>query len=156
MKAEEALFRSHLDGTPFRSGSDRGRWGNPGDEPYVDWPHCVLWVESDIRFVASGRLALRFNLEGYSAQAPNAVPWDAEKGEPLAPADWPKGPGNVSSVFKPGWNVGALYAPCDRVAMQGHEPWKATLGQWWWTSDSDITLYLEFVHRCLNPLDHET
>lgn len=40
--------------------------------------------------------------------------------------------------------------------MQGHETWKSDLGQWWWTPDSNITLYLEFTHRCLNPLDHET
>ena len=45
----------------------------------------------------------------------------------------------------------AELAPCDRVAMAGHDPWKIAHPQWWWTADSEITLYLEFVHRCVNP-----
>lgn len=154
MTAEEALFRAHLEGVPFRSGLDRERWGFPG-EPSVAWPHCILWVQCEPRFGASARLSLRFEVTGYSATAPNAVPWDTEKNQALAGDKWPKGPGNVSKVFNPGWNSGALYAPCDRIAMAGHDAWKAAHPQWWWTPDSEITLYLEFVHRCLNPLDHE-
>lgn len=154
MTAEEALFRAHLEGVPFRSGLDRERWGFPG-EPSVAWPHCILWVQCEPRFGASDRLSLRFDVTGYSATAPNAVPWDTEKNQALAGDKWPKGPGNVSKVFNPGWNSGALYAPCDRIAMAGHDAWKTAHPQWWWTPDSEITLYLEFVHRCLNPLDHE-
>jgi len=152
--AEEALFRSHLEGVPFRSGLDRERWGFPG-EPSVAWPHCILWVQCEPRFGASARLSLRFDVTGYSAAAPNAVPWDTEKNQALTGEKWPKGPVNVSKVFNPGWNSGALYAPCDRIAMAGHDAWKTVHPQWWWTPDSEITLYLEFVHRCLNPLDHE-
>jgi hypothetical protein len=154
MTAEEALFRAHLESVPFLSGLDRGRWGFLG-EPSVVWPQSILWVQCEPRFGASDRLSLRFDVTGYSTSAPNAAPWDAEKNQPLPIDKWPKGPGNVSKVFNPGWNSGALYAPCDRVAMVGHDPWKAAHPQWWWTPDSDITLYLEFVHRCLNPRDHE-
>lgn len=156
MTADETLFLSDLQGIPFRSGMERGRWGFPDDEARVVWPHCVLWIEADSRFAVQGRVALRFTLDGYPAMAPNAVPWDCDGDRPLAAGDWPSGPGNVSKVFNPNWNNHALYAPCDRIAMQGHEAWKSNLGQWWWTPDSNLTLYLEFIHRCLNPLDHET
>jgi hypothetical protein len=151
---EEALFRAHLEGVPFRSGRDRERWGFPG-EPSVAWPHCILWVQCEPRFSGSERVSLRFDATGYPASAPNAVPWDVEKNQVVPGDKWPKGPGNVSKVFNPSWNGGALYAPCDRIAMAGHEAWKAAHPQWWWTADSEITLYLEFVHRCLNPRDHE-
>lgn len=154
MTADEALLRAHLESVPFRSGVDRERWGFAADTS-VAWPHCILWVQCDHRFAVSGRVTLRFDMSGYSASAPNAVPWDHEENQPMAGDKWPKGPGNVSKVFNPGWNSGALYAPCDRIAMAGHEPWKAAHPQWWWTADSEITLYLEFVHRCLNPRDYE-
>ena len=155
MTVEEALFQAHLRGSPFRSGVDRGRWGLLDESP-VAWPHCILWVQCEPRFFGgSDRIILRFELSGYSASAPNALPWDDEKNQPVAGDKWPKGSGNVSKVFNPGWNSSALYAPCDRVAMAGHEPWKTAHPQWWWTADSEITLYLEFVHRCLNPLDYE-
>ena len=154
MTADENLFRAHLESVPFRSGLDRERWGFSG-EPSVVWPHCILWVQSDSQFAALERVSLRFNVAGYPASAPNAVPWDNEKHEALPGDKWPKGPGNVSKVFNPSWNSGALYAPCDRVAMAGHEAWKTAHPQWWWTPDSEITLYLEFVHRCLNPRDYE-
>ena len=153
MTADEALFRSHLEGVTYRSGADRGRWGFPNGEPAVEWPHCILWVQSDTRFAVSGQVTLRFTVDGYSATAPNAVPWDAEKNEAILGEKWPKGPGNISAVFKPSWKSGGLYCPCDRLAIPGHETWKtqAGMGQWWWTPDSSITLYLEFLHRSLNP-----
>jgi hypothetical protein len=155
MTADEALFRAHLEEVTFRSGADRERWGFPSGEPLIEWPHCTFWVQAETRFAASGRIALRFTVDGYPAQAPNAQPWDVAKNQPLPGGNWPKGQGNISKVFNPGWNSGALYAPCDRVAMSGHDAWKATLAHWWWTPDKAISLYLEFVHRCLNPRDYE-
>ncbi|MGB8356673.1 MAG: hypothetical protein WCD79_22435 [Chthoniobacteraceae bacterium] len=156
MKPDEALLRAHLEEAAFRSGIDRGRWDWPTGEPSIEWPHCILWVQSETRFAASGRVNLRFNLDGYPTQAPTAQPWDVEKNQRLANDKWPKGPGNVSKVFNHGWNNGpALYAPCDRMAMVGHDPWKTAHEYWWWTPDKTITHYLEFVHRCLNPLDYE-
>lgn len=155
MKPDEALFRAHLDEAAFRSGLDRGRWGAPAGEPRIEWPYCILWVQSETRYAASDRIDLRFNLDGYPTNAPNAEPWDVEKNAPLASENWPQGPGNVSKVFNPTWKSTALYAPCDRVAMVGHDPWKTDHAYWWWTPDRSITHYLEFVHRCLNPCDYE-
>jgi len=155
MTPDEAIFRDHLTAAPFCSGADRGRWGLSKREPQVDWPHCFSWVQSDTRFAQSGQVALRFKLDGYPVNAPNAIPWDSDGDQPLAVEKWPKGPGNVSKVFNPGWNASGLYCPADRIAIPGHDAWKTSLRQWCWIVDSDITLYLEFLHRCLNPRDHE-
>lgn len=156
MTAEEALFRAHMEAASYRSGQNRDRWGHPVETPMA-WPQCVLWIQSDSRLTTEGsdRVFLRFDVTGYPASAPTAVPWDIENNRPLPGDKWPKGPGNVSKVFNPGWNSGALYCPCDRVAMVGHETWKDVHPQWWWTADSHLSLYLEFLHRCLNPRDHE-
>ena len=155
MKPDEALFLANLEEAAFRSGVDRGRWGFPTGEPSIEWPCCILWVQSETRFAESGRITLRFDLDGYPMKAPNAQPWDLEQYAMLPKEKWPKGPGNVSKVFNPGWNSTALYAPCDRVAMVGHDAWKTSHAYWWWTPDKSITHYLEFVHRCLNPSDYE-
>jgi hypothetical protein len=153
MKPDEALFQAHIKEAAFQSGVDRGRWGFADSDPPAEWPHQLIWIESDKRFVASGRLTLRFKLDGYPSNAPTAGPWDIKKECVLSPNEWPKDEGNVSKVFNPVWNNTALYAPCDRVAMVGHEPWKTANAHWWWTNEKTIVLYLEFVHRCLN-LEH--
>lgn len=156
--ADEALFRSHLEDVAFRSGLDRGRWGFPSGEPDITWPHCIIWVQADTRFAESGRVTVRFTLDGYTATPPAAVPWDTNTNTTVEHDKWPKGSGNVSAVFRPKWKDTGLYCPCDRIAQPGHEdPWKTQPGmsQWWWTADSSITLYLEFLHRCLNPREYE-
>jgi hypothetical protein len=148
MSPDEAIFRDHLTGAPFQSGADAGKWALQGQ---IAWPTAVFWIQSATRFVAAGRVLLKFDLQNYPQLAPTASPWDDEKHDLLNPEVWPKGPGNVSAVFNPRWNPRALYAPCDRVAMQGHEAWMTKFPQWWWNSSFTFVHYLEFVHRCLNP-----
>jgi hypothetical protein len=151
IKPDEALFHAHMKEAAFQSGADRGKWGFAESDPPAEWPYQLVWIESDKQFVSSGRITLRFTLDEYPAKPPSAVPWDLQKQHVLPPNEWPKGEGNVSKVFNPGWNSTALYAPCDRVAMVGHDAWKTALACWWWTNEKTIVLYLEFVHRCLNP-----
>ena len=91
MTPEEALFRAHLEGVPFRSGLDRKRWGFPG-EPSFAWPHCILWVQCEPRFSGSERVLLRFDVMDIRQLAPNAVPWDVEKNQDVPGDKWPKGP----------------------------------------------------------------
>lgn len=153
MSADVTLFDAHLNEPAFCAGVEKGRWGWVDADPPPPWPHRVLWVEADKLLVPSGRLAIQFTLDGYPATPPAAVPWDRGRNEALPKDNWPKGRGNVSAVFKPGWKTCGLYCPCDRHAQPRHESWKSQVGmkQWWWTADSSITLYLEFIHRCLNP-----
>ena len=112
-------------------------------------------VRSDKRIQPNGRIYLRFNIDNYPQLAPTGCPWEIDTNAKLAPALWPKG-GAISTVFNPSWNDHALYAPCDRLAMQGHEAWRTLSPQWWWQPTFTIIKYLEFVHVCLNPADHET
>jgi hypothetical protein len=153
---DQCLFKIHLEGAPFLAGVDAGQWSLATDDESSQWPHCRFWVRCDQRFVAAGKVVLRMNAENYPATAPTSRPWDLEKNAPLRAELWPKGPRNVSAVFNPGWNGGtALYAPCDRLAMIGHEPWKQAFPDWWWTPKHTVVEYLTFVFRCLNPVSHE-
>lgn len=154
MKPNETLLMAHLGSAPFLAGVDSGKWGLHGTPETVNLSFPVIWVRGDKRFVPEGRVHLRFDTADYSQQAPTACPWDVKENRQLAPVLWPRGDG-VSVVFNPAWNAGALYAPCDRVAMQGHDTWRGLCPQWWWQSSFTIVRYLEFVYACLNPADHE-
>jgi hypothetical protein len=153
MKPNESLFKTHLEAGPYLAGTDSGKWGLHGVFEENICP--ILWVRADKRIEPRGRIHLRFNIDNYPQAAPTGCPWDVTVSVALPPERWPKGGGNIPSVFNPSWNRTALYAPCDRVAMQGHEAWKTLCPQWWWTPTSTIVLYLEFVHVCLNPVDYE-
>jgi len=155
MKPDQQLFACHLMEAPFLAGVDSGKWGLHGESAEIIWPTPIIWIEADKRFVPSGRIYLKVNMENYSAVGPTACPWDVGKNAGLENSLWPKGPGNISAVFNPGWKNYALYAPCDRIAMEGHEAWKAQFPRWWWQSTFTFVTYLEFVHRCLNPNDHD-
>lgn len=150
-----SLFQSHLEEAPFIAGTEAGRWGLLPDEDFAQWPHCRIWVRSDPRFTADGCVVLRFNLDDYPAKAPTAQPWDAVANAPLPKERWPHGSAHVNAVFNPNWNTTALYMPCDRTAMSGHDGWKQTFAQWWWTPKHTITAYLTFVFRTLNPAADE-
>lgn len=151
---ELSLFRTHLEEAPFTAGVDGGRWALVQGEDLSQWHHCRIELRCDSRFSAEGRVVLRFNLAGYSAKAPTAQPWDAEKNTPLPTARWPKGSAHLNAIFNPNWKTTALYMPCDRMAMEGHDGWKQVFPQWWWTPKHTITHYLTFVSRHLLPTGH--
>lgn len=156
MKPDESLFRTHLEEAPFQSGCDAGKWGLVVKATEIIWPHVLVWIRGDNLLVTSGRTHLRFNLEGYPASAPTACPWDIERNEKSGANLRPKIKGKYAKVFRLDWQEGAaLYAPCDRIAMPGHEKWKSEFPSWWWQPHFTITNYLEFVHMCLNPIRYE-
>jgi hypothetical protein len=152
---ELSLFRAHLEEAPFTAGVDVGRWSLLKGEDLSQWPYCRIELRCDPRFSAEGRVVLRFNLDGYPASAPTAQPWDADRNVPLPHDRWPQGSGHVNSIFKPTWNPSALYMPCDRAAMPGHEGWRETYPQWWWTPKHTIATYLAFLTRHLLPTGNE-
>lgn len=155
MKPDQCLFIAHLEEAPFLAGVDAGKWGLV--EGSIAWPNATIWVSGKESIVQGGRVYLRFNLEGYSASAPTSFPWSEEKKAKLEFHLFPKVEGKFKLVFRFNeWQHGnALYAPCDRVAMNGHDPWKTQFARWWWQPTFTIANYLEFVHMVLNPPGNE-
>lgn len=152
MKPDESLLRAHLEAVPFLAGADAGKWGLHGEPKDIVWPHPVFWVAASRQLMPEGKIVLRFTADGYSASAPTACPWDPEKKATLDLAKWPKVSGKFAKVFRIDWNGAvALYAPCDRVAMSGHDHWRQQFPTWWWQAHFSITKYLGFVHMVLNP-----
>ena len=156
MKPDQSLFMAHLEGAPFQSGVDAGKWGLPGAATDIVWPNPIMWVAGDSKLVPQGKLFLRFTVDNYPVLAPTACPWDIGTNTKLAGHLYPKLSGKFQRVFRTDWNAGnSLYAPCDRMAMAGHEQWKQVYPYWWWTAEFTIVKYLAFVHLCLNPICYE-
>lgn len=155
MNPEHATFLAHLDTPAFQAGSDRGRWGLYTARDAIVWPHVVIWLPADVQVMPSCRVHLRFALHGYPLKAPTACPWDVEADVALPVERWPKGRTQVNAIFKPGWKSFALYAPCDRVAMEGHPDWPERYPSLYWQPTFTIVRYLELVHACLNRNQYE-
>jgi len=148
---DESLFKNHLGEAFFLIGVDDGRWGLHGSIDDIQWPYVILWCKATPRGDGHNKYYFRFDLKGYSAEAPTAVPWDIAKNVTLAAETWPRWSEQLKKVFNHGWNGGsALYAPCDRVAMKGHTDWPQKHPAYWWTSGSRIDKYLGFLVRILN------
>lgn len=155
MNPDTAMFHQHVNAADFQMGVDNGMWGicNENSE-YPTWPVVIIWVQATPKPNRPDKYHFSFNLAGYPNNAPTACPWNIESSNRLESSQWPKGSRFVSNTFNPGWNPGALYAPCDRLAMPGHEAWKTQFPDLWWQPDFKITVYLNFLHRLLNSSDY--
>jgi hypothetical protein len=157
MKPDQQLFMAHLEGAAFKSGGDAGKWGLSGDASEIVWPNPIIWVQANTKIVQQGRIYLRFTVDNYPRWAPTACPWDAATNSKLSNHLYPRLTGKFQRVFRFDWSGGnALYAPCDRVAMESHAQWRNAYPYWWWKPEFTIVKYLSFVHLCLNPLRDET
>lgn len=119
----------------------------------TEWPHCYIAVKAK-----DGREhVLRFNCQGYPETPPTAGPWDIDQNKILDFAKWPKGNGGrLSAVFRTDWKDGsALYLPCDRVSIEGHDNWKTEMPSKIWRPTIGIMQYLELVHELLNCRDYQ-
>ncbi|HEY1588068.1 MAG TPA: hypothetical protein VGH63_20350 [Polyangia bacterium] len=146
----ERLFRYDVaHGARFLAGVAAGHWRLVS----IDWPYAVI-VLSAARDGVQREVTLRFNLDGYRRQPPTAMPWDIERGAMLEPARWPQGGAALNRAFNPNWRVDgqpqALYIPCDRVALPGHEGWITTRPEYAWGPGCDITTYLKHARRLLD------
>lgn len=145
---DERALQSDLAKPKFRLGEAEGRWRLVT----VAWPFVLIGVTAK-----GGReYVLRFNCAGYPQAPPTGGPWDIERNTILAFDRWPRGKGGrVTSVFRTDWKNGsALYLPCDRESIAGHDNWRTEMPSKIWRPSDGIVQYLELVHELLNCGDY--
>ena len=151
MPPDERVLRQHVASARFQEGVDRGRWQIVGD---IAWPVVMIALKAGPRDSAPSEYVLRFDLAGYPESAPTATPWNPTTGDVLEPALRPKGE-RVGHVFRTNWEDGrALYAPFDRVALNGHSRWKTQHPRRVWDSSKDLAWLLQILHEMLNNDDY--
>lgn len=145
---DQRAFEGDVAEAAFRLGASRGRW----ELVRTDWPFVQVrvWAKDRRAFL------FRFDCTGYPQSPPTAGPWDTETNAVLAADRWPMGNGGrVTSVFRPTWKGGtALYLPCDRVSIEGHDSWRTEMPSKIWRPAHGIVQYLELVHELLHCGDY--
>ncbi len=152
MSPDERVFHDHISGARFQNGVERGRWRLVGD---IEWPIVLLAVSAGSRDNAPEEFFLRFDLTGYPASAPTAMPWNPKRGTVLDADKRPKGD-RVGHVFRSDWEEGrALYAPFDRVALDRYHPdWRKQYPRQAWNAERDLAWVLQTLHQMLNDDDY--
>lgn len=145
---DERAFLNDIGKPAFRLAEAEGRWRVTS----AAWPFVFVAVTA-----ADGRqYILRLDCAGYPQQPPTGGPWDPEKNAVLAFTRWPQSKGGrVATVFRTGWKNGtALYIPCDRESIAGHDNWRGEMPSKIWRPDLGLIQYLELVHELLNSPDY--
>ena len=148
MAPDERAFLADLARGAFRLGVAEHKWRLDD----LKWPHAYIAARA-----RDGRwFTLRFECTNYPVGLPTACLWDRERAARLAVELWPKSRGGrVAAVFNPSWKNGnALYLPCDREAIAGHDAWLTTLPELIWRPADGIVQYLETVYELLNSFDY--
>jgi hypothetical protein len=146
---DERAFRADLERAPFLLGVAEGRW------KLLSMTGVITTIS--ITAKAGREYALRFDVSGYPQTAPTARLWDAETNAPLAVSKWPRSAcgGRLGAVFRTDWKAGtALYLPCDREAIQGHDNWHSQMPSKIWRPAVGIIHYLEQVHELFHCADY--
>jgi hypothetical protein len=150
----EQAFLADTRKAKFELGFDKRRWRLI--EGAAEWPAVCIAVSAAPRPNAPDEYAFRFDLSGYPELAPTARLWDTQKGAPLIREKWPGGKGRVIVAFNPDWNAGtAVYLPCDRVALVGHDAWRQQHPHLLWSPNGDITQFLWILYDLLNSSEYE-
>lgn len=141
MNPELQALEAHLAHGRFKAGASRGRWRMVN----LAWPFAFVEV-----FDRGGRpTCIRFDCSGYPARPPQGTPWDRSLQQQLQGNLWPRG-GRVSQVFNPSWKGGAaLYIPCDRESIVGHDNWYSELPHLIWNPVRGLVQYVEAIHEVL-------
>ncbi len=148
MTPDERALQADLAKPRFHLGQAEGRWRLHG----VTWPYAFIAVAAKDR----REYVLRFNCIGYPQNPPTAGPWDIAKNAVLAFDQWPTSHGGrLAAVFHKEWKNGsALYLPCDRESIVGHDNWRTEMPSKIWRPNDGIVQYLELVHELLNCSDY--
>jgi len=144
---DRLLLEQDLAAPDFRCGQFEGRWRHVA----TDWPHVIIAVSALKRDNAPSEYGFRFECSGYRQTPVTAQPWDMDANTPLPSGRWPTGNAILKSIFRPDWKEGkCLYLPCDRMALEGHDQWRAQYPNRLWQAARGIICYLEQLHDLLN------
>ena len=145
---DQRAFDTDVAKAAFRLGEVEGRWRLIK----TDWPYAFLAVTAKDH----QEYVLRLDCRGYPQAEPTGGPWDSARNQVLAFDRWPRGRGGrVSAVFQTGWKNGtALYLPCDRESIIGHDNWRHEMPSKIWRPADGIVQYLEIVHELLHCRDY--
>ncbi len=150
MLPDEKAFRGDLLKAPFLLGELEGRWKLHS----LEWPIALI----DLTARDALPYRLRFDLTNYPSSPPTASLWSRESNVALPHGCFPRsrsGNGRVKDVFRTDWMQGqALYLPCDRTALIGHDYWLQEMPSKTWQPSVGITHYLELVHELLTCPDY--
>lgn len=148
MELDEKALRADVAKATFRAGVVDKRWRLID----IAWPYVLIGVTAKDGW----EYVLRFNCAGFPTSPPTAGPWDVERNTLLSPSLWPKNRGGrLGAVFNPAWKGGtALYLPCDRESIAGHDQWRMQMPSKIWRSSAGLVQYLELVHELLNCRDY--
>lgn len=145
---DQRAFEADVAKATFRLGEIEGRWRLIE----MAWPYVFMAVTAK-----DGRkYVMRLDCAGYPQVPPTGGPWDVNRNEVLAFDHWPRGRGGrVSAVFRTDWKRGtALYMPCDRRSIAGHDNWRHEMPSKVWRPVDGIVQYLELVHELLHCPDY--
>ena len=147
MAPDEQSLRADLASARFLSGEDRNRW----QFKKLEWPFVYINVIARDR----REYTLRLDCSGFPTTPPTGAFWDLSMNGKLTFDKWPQGGERLQLAFKPGWKNGdALYIPCDRESIVGHDCWFAQYPQLIWKPAKGISHYLEVVHELLQSRDY--
>jgi hypothetical protein len=143
---DHAALLDHLERAPFLMGEMNGRWRLRD----VVWP----LVFADVTAKDGRAYTLRLQCDGYPGM-PTGAFWDLATNQWLAAPRWPRTGARFGSALRTDWQNGtALYIPCDRTSIAGHEAWLQLHPAWVWSSTVGIARYLEVVWTMLNGDDY--
>ncbi|WP_312563955.1 hypothetical protein [Diaphorobacter sp.] len=141
-----AALLAHLEEAPFLMGSMNGRWQLRA----IAWPIAFF----DVRARDGRDYTLRLDCAGYP-QAPTGAFWDVPASTWLPGPRWPRAGSRFGAALRSDWQGGtALYVPCDRASLPGHEQWLQLHPAWAWDPKIGISRYLNVVSTMLNGEDY--
>ncbi|WNO03998.1 DUF7665 family protein [Rhodoferax mekongensis] len=142
-EALEKFFMS----AAYLSGEEDGRWALRA----IEWPFVFV----DVFAVSGDCYTLRLQCDGYPMTPPTGAFWDNEKGTFLMAGLWPRVGAQRGQSFRTDWQNGtALYIPCDRHGIAGHDQWNQIYPAWVWAPNVGLTRYLNVVSELLNGADY--
>lgn len=146
VSVDHVKLLDHLEQAPFVMGEMNGRWRLRG----ISWPFVFV----DVRARDKREFTLRLQCDGYPS-LPTGAFWDPLNSTWLPACRWPRTGVRFGAALRTDWKGGtALYIPCDRNSIAGHEQWMQLHPAWCWDPVIGIARYLEVVWMMLNGEDY--